>query len=670
VRGHSASRSPTLAWPGPWTKPSITQSGIIAGTPLYMSPEQARGEPLDPRSDLFSLGSVLYHMVSGQPPFQATTILAVLKRVAEDQPPPLRTINAEIPEWLVAIIAKLHAKNRDQRFGSAREVADLLGRCLTELGQRGQMESLGELASLHPAPTSASRPVAPVVGGAESGAKAQVGAEAAPSRLARVPRNYPWSIAAAVLVALVAGLGTTEATGLTHFHGAVIRLFSPHGTLVVEVDDPSVSVSIDGEDMVITGAGAKEIRLKPGQYKVLASKDGKVMRQELVTVSTDGRQVVRVSQEAGPAVAKLPPALAGVDRRPKFRSGGDWRIEDGELVQSAHAFSRLLFGDPGWTDYDFAVEGQSIGKDQDHGIILLYRARDLANHHQLDLGGWSATVTEATFQKHGQWGRSPGCFLRVAHEHGRWYTVKIAVRGATIECLVDGKSVFLFSDESFLKGMIGLGTHNAPVRWRNLKVSAPEGRVLWQGFPEVGSATKPAGTVDPDRRAAEWVLSVGGKVRINHTPQDLLQSAALPTETFRLTYVNLDNRAQLTDESLLQLNECKHLAALGLANTNVGDVGLRHLRASTGLTHLYVPGTKITDEGLALFQDCRTLLALGIGNTAITDHALDTISRFKHLQLLDVTRTKMTEAGVKQLAAALPGCRIIWAGGTIEPGQQ
>jgi hypothetical protein len=636
-----------------------------------MSPEQARGEPLDPRSDLFSLGSVLYHMVSGQPPFQATTILAVLKRVAEDQPPPLRTINAESARLASARSSpRCTPRTADERFGSAREVADLLGRCLTELGQRGQMESLGELVSLYPAQTCASTPVAPVIGGAESGAKAEVRAEATPSRPACVPRNHPWSIAAAVLVALVAGLGLTEATGVTNVRGAVIRLFSPDGTLVVEVDDPGVSVSIDGEDMVITGAGAKEIRLKPGQYKLLASKDGKVVRQELVTVTTNGRQVVRVSQEAGPAVAKLPPALAVVNRRPKFRSGGDWRIEDGELVQSAHAFSRLLFGDPEWTDYDFEVEGQSIGKDKDHGIILLYRARDLANHHQLDLGGWSATVTEATFQKHGQWGRSPGCFLRVAHEHGRWYRVKIAVRGATIECLVDGKSVFLFSDESFLKGMIGLGTHNAPVRWRNLKVSAPEGRVLWQGFPEVGSATKPAGTVDPDRRAAEWVLSIGGKVRINHDPQDLLQSAALPTETFRLTYVNLDNRAQLTDESLLQLNECKHLAALGLANTNVGDVGLRHLRASTGLTHLYVPGTKITDEGLALFQDCRSLLALGIGNTAITDHALDTISRFKHLQLLDVTRTRMTEAGVKQLAAALPGCRIIWDGGTIEPGQQ
>jgi hypothetical protein len=391
------------------------------------------------------------------------------------------------------------------------------------------MESLGELASLHPAPTSASRPVAPVVGGAESGAKAQVGAEAAPSRLARVPRNYPWSIAAAVLVALVAGLGTTEATGLTHCPWrTVIRLFSPR-----RYADCGSGRSQREREHRRRGYGHYR-RGGEGDPPEAGAVQGAGQQGRQGDAAgaghghTDGRQVVRVSQEAGPAVAKLPPALAVVNRRPKFRSGGDWRIEDGELVQSAHAFSRLLFGDPGWTDYDFEVEGQSIGKDKDHGIILLYRARDLANHHQLDLGGWSATVTEATFQKHGQWGRSPGCFLRVAHEHGRWYRVKIAVRGATIECLVDGKSVFLFSDESFLKGMIGLGTHNAPVRWRNLKVSAPEGRVLWQGFPEVGSATKPAGTVDPDRRAAEWVLSIGGKVRINHTPQDLLQSAALP----------------------------------------------------------------------------------------------------------------------------------------------
>ena len=93
-------------------------------------------------------------------------------------------------------------------------------------------------------------------------------------------------------------LGLTEATGVTDFHGTVIRLFSPEGTLVVEVDDPAVSVKIDGSDIVITGAGAKEIRLQPGRYAVEASKNGKLVQQKLVTVTKNGRETVRVSQEA------------------------------------------------------------------------------------------------------------------------------------------------------------------------------------------------------------------------------------------------------------------------------------------------------------------------------------------------------------------------------------
>jgi hypothetical protein len=84
----------------------------------------------------------------------------------------------------------------------------------------------------------------------------------------------------------------------------VIRLFSPEGTLVVEVDDPAVSVSVEGEAVVITGAGAREIRLKPGRYKVQASKDGKVVRKELVSVTRNGRQVVRISKEVEPTEAE------------------------------------------------------------------------------------------------------------------------------------------------------------------------------------------------------------------------------------------------------------------------------------------------------------------------------------------------------------------------------
>ncbi len=79
---------------------SITQSGFVAGTPMYMAPEQAQGEPIDQRTDLFSLGSVLYTMCSGRPPFRAANTLAVLKRVVEDTPRPIREIIPEVPEWL------------------------------------------------------------------------------------------------------------------------------------------------------------------------------------------------------------------------------------------------------------------------------------------------------------------------------------------------------------------------------------------------------------------------------------------------------------------------------------------------------------------------------------------------------------------------------------------
>ena len=117
---------------------SLSQSGIIAGTPMYMSPEQAKGETLDQRADLFSLGSVLYVMAAGRPPFRANGTLAVLKRVAEDTPRPIREIIPEMPEWLCDIIAKLHAKNPADRYQSAREVADVLADCEAKLKSQHQ----------------------------------------------------------------------------------------------------------------------------------------------------------------------------------------------------------------------------------------------------------------------------------------------------------------------------------------------------------------------------------------------------------------------------------------------------------------------------------------------------------------------------------------------------
>ena len=124
---------------------SISQSGIIAGTPMYMAPEQAKGEKLDQRADLFSLGSVLYQMASGRAPFRANGTLAVLKRVADDTPRAIREIVPEVPRWLCDIISKLHVKNPDERYQSAREVADVLADCETQLKAHGALRDFSKI---------------------------------------------------------------------------------------------------------------------------------------------------------------------------------------------------------------------------------------------------------------------------------------------------------------------------------------------------------------------------------------------------------------------------------------------------------------------------------------------------------------------------------------------
>ncbi len=112
---------------------SMTRTGVIAGTPQYMSPEQARGEAVDYRSDLFSLGSVLYTACTGRPPFRSEAAYGILRRITDDDPRPIREINPDIPDWLCRIINRLMAKHPADRFQNAAELVDLFEGCLAHL---------------------------------------------------------------------------------------------------------------------------------------------------------------------------------------------------------------------------------------------------------------------------------------------------------------------------------------------------------------------------------------------------------------------------------------------------------------------------------------------------------------------------------------------------------
>jgi serine/threonine-protein kinase len=106
------------------TDARLTRSGTLAGTPQYMAPEQARGEDVDHRTDLFSLGGVLYAIATSKAPFEADSAVAVLRQVSDTPHRPIASLNPALPTWLGAVIDRLMAKDPAARYQSAAEVAE------------------------------------------------------------------------------------------------------------------------------------------------------------------------------------------------------------------------------------------------------------------------------------------------------------------------------------------------------------------------------------------------------------------------------------------------------------------------------------------------------------------------------------------------------------------
>lgn len=123
----------------------LTRTDTLVGTPLYMSPEQTRDEPLDFRTDLFSLGSILYEAATGRAAFRALTSYSVIRRISEDDPEPILHLNPDIPTWFEGIVRRLMAKSPDDRFASAQHVAELLQQCLLHVQQPHLTELPGEV---------------------------------------------------------------------------------------------------------------------------------------------------------------------------------------------------------------------------------------------------------------------------------------------------------------------------------------------------------------------------------------------------------------------------------------------------------------------------------------------------------------------------------------------
>jgi serine/threonine protein kinase/WD40 repeat protein len=220
----------------------LTQTGVGAGTPLFMSPEQANGDAVDCRSDLFSLGSVLFNMVTGEAPFAASTLMGTLRRLSDGQAAPLRELAPNIPKHLEDLIMDLLKTQRDARPATAAIAAERLQQSLNYL-----------LLGIDPP---------------------------------RQRRRKLW----------LTGLAFLVTAALLSAGGIVMKFPTTQGILVVEIDDPNTVVTYeqDGQEVSITGVGIKEIKLKLGKLPVKIQGPGS-SRQEIVNITRDDKVIVKAS---------------------------------------------------------------------------------------------------------------------------------------------------------------------------------------------------------------------------------------------------------------------------------------------------------------------------------------------------------------------------------------
>ncbi len=216
---------------------NLTQSGVTMGTPLYMSPEQVEGRPVDPRSDIYSFGVTCYHMLAGQPPFRGESAFEVALQHVRGEPQALTQVRPDLPPALCAMVHKMMAKDPAQRYQTARDLLKDLLRLREGLS--------GQTAALRPLDLSVELVAVPEVPSAAAPAPptALMPAVPAATGLGAPPRSRPWLLGAGVLVALVLGVacGWLRRHTTPPLHAATVPV-SDHETVSPTVREMALRV--------------------------------------------------------------------------------------------------------------------------------------------------------------------------------------------------------------------------------------------------------------------------------------------------------------------------------------------------------------------------------------------------------------------------------------------
>jgi predicted Ser/Thr protein kinase len=308
----------------------MTQAGQVLGTPNYMSPEQVKGRQIDGRSDIFSLGIILYDLVTGEMPFAGQNITTVIYKIINENPIPPRELDASIHPGLSYVICKALAKSPEERYQTCRELADdlknfkYLGGPATPSAtvmlkvpalQSTQLERAAAPTVESPTPPIApaeSAPTAPIEQPSPEQAPIQVKAPAY-----QKPHALPmmWILMALLGVVI---LGILGGGGYFYFHKGKPQVASPPvGQLHIDSNVPGARISVDGQSGPDWVTPYTIPGLSPGSHQVVVSKEGYDNYQQAVTIEGGKTNSVDASL---PAQAPEPPSET-LAEKPAARKG-------------------------------------------------------------------------------------------------------------------------------------------------------------------------------------------------------------------------------------------------------------------------------------------------------------------------------------------------------------
>ena len=606
----------------------LTKSGAIIGTPAYMSPEQGRGQKVDARTDLFSLGAVLYRLCTGKLPFEGSNVMAILMALGTEVPTPVRELNSNVPEPLADLIHQLLAKKAADRPQTADEVVKRV---------RGMMEKPAASDVQTASPNSTLPQVVyvtiPVTMQPESAfadldvPDAQPAEDSLPVPQRQKPRGKLIGIAAgfAAVLALVIG-------------GVIIIIKNKDGaeTKIEVPDGATVEVKKDGKSVAKVGPTPKA--------SADATPDRKAAEYVLSiggTVQVSGTdKILKTASDLPKEAFQL--TVVNLSQNKLVSDAGMVHFKDCKNVTHLHLENCEQVSDAGLAHFKDSKNVTSLvlrgTKVSAAGLANFKDCKNMSSLH-LNAAGVDDTGL-ANFKDRN---------LTFLHLTGTQVT------DTGLANFKDCKNLYYLSLGSTQVGDTGIahfmGCKNLTyLGVTGTKLTAAKFEELKKAFPKCkiesdhGTYEPP---VEPDRKAAEWVFSVGGRVQINGEEKYIMALADLPKEAYRLTGFAYMDVPRVTDESLKIFQGCKNLTSLGLYGArNVTDAGLAYFLDFTNLKELGLADTQVTDAGLAGFSKCKNLTHLSLTRTKITDKGLVPFGDCKHLTYLGLDQTSVTDKGL------------------------